>query len=779
MKFFKFFSLLIFLFVKVDYPGFTQLNKESLKDHLNKLKNTLPKERVVVITDRDVYSTGDVLWYSGITYDILKTEVVDYSTEMAINLYNSERMLLNSFKCALHQGIASGSMIIPQGLSNGVYFIEGFTPNSTEFNYYTRKILIKNSIAPPFVIEAQFQDKTYMVGNNLELNLNFKDFYNEPKKKVSYRVEFFDGRNKISEQSGTSGKDGKATIKYKIPTDLKTEYLSYGVTADFKKESSFLSGIIPVLPKEIYIDFYPVNGFMVNDLETEVYFFAYTAMGKSIQIEGDLMDSDEKVATISSDPHGIGSFSFRPKLGKNYYVKISNPVRMEKKFKLPEVHAKGISLEVLEQKEEYVKYRMKNGYIDPRLVYLVGQSRGEIIWFSEHDLVDEIDIEVDLRNVKSGIAQFALINAAERLEGEHILWINEKDAGQRQLNTEDNLMLRKRGKISIEAEIPDSGQLIFTAMNNPWQTSQLANYKACVVAFPYDLLEEPFSFCNYFTQNASDFGAVKNFLHLYTPRIFSWSNILNTKADLEQPTINNLVSENIYSIDLIKAMGTQWHESGMIFQNNLTGSDYFYASNPQYFKEYQKEIAEHTPSYKNLLQNGTPILQVLKLFKPYNLLGNKIVFVGSNNSLNYQDGALIVIDGVNRGTDASVLNTMSPYDVESINVSTNPSDIQRYTGLNSVGLIEIELKKGPKMIEKPVAKEENAEFYSPDYDKKSDNTEPDYRATLYWLNTRIPSPQKHEIVYFNSDLISDVIGKIIFIPDKGIPVEQIFEYRIK
>ena len=72
---------------------------------------------------------------------------------------------------------------------------------------------------------------------------------------------------------------------------------------------------------------------------------------------------------------------------------------------------------------------------------------------------------------------------------------------------------------------------------------------------------------------------------------------------------------------------------------------------------------------------------------------NKIIF-GGPTSVNAQGGALIVIDGSKLGDDVSVLNNISPKDVQDIKILTSLSDIQKYTGFNPVGVIEITLKKG-------------------------------------------------------------------------------------
>jgi hypothetical protein len=125
----------------------------------------------------------------------------------------------------------------------------------------------------------------------------------------------------------------------------------------------------------------------------------------------------------------------------------------------------------------------------------------------------------------------------------------------------------------------------------------------------------------------------------------------------------------------------------------------FYQKNRDLFTKIRiepvdREAAE--PAYKKYLQTATSLLEVLKIIKPYRLDGDKIIFPGGANSINAQDGALIVIDGQKMGTSASVLNSLSPHDVETINVSTSPVEIQRYTGLNSVGLIEIWTKRGER-----------------------------------------------------------------------------------
>jgi len=175
---------------------------------------------------------------------------------------------------------------------------------------------------------------------------------------------------------------------------------------------------------------------------------------------------------------------------------------------------------------------------------------------------------------------------------------------------------------------------------------------------------------------------------------------------------------------------------------------------PQWFRaknmhEYEMGIIDsrHPDSdemfYKKLLENGTPILDVIKTIKPYTMMGNRIIFAGANNSINFQQGALIVIDNIQMGEDVSVLRTISPTQVESINISTEPSEIHKYTGLNVVGVIEITMKgyePGSRLdAEVPrdrLIHDSYGEYIPgyPDYsiDKDQKSIRADYRRTIYW-----------------------------------------------
>ena len=91
----------------------------------------------------------------------------------------------------------------------------------------------------------------------------------------------------------------------------------------------------------------------------------------------------------------------------------------------------------------------------------------------------------------------------------------------------------------------------------------------------------------------------------------------------------------------------------------------------------------------------TDIFSMIEQKKPFRLANNKIMFISVGpNTNNAQDGALLVVNGMVLGQDASMIQYLNPIDVERINVSTDFVDIQRYTGFNTMGVIEIYTRTG-------------------------------------------------------------------------------------
>jgi len=191
----------------------------------------------------------------------------------------------------------------------------------------------------------------------------------------------------------------------------------------------------------------------------------------------------------------------------------------------------------------------------------------------------------------------------------------------------------------------------------------------------------------------------------------------------------------------------------------LYASNYF-KENPDFFKAISTSKVKgadkkpREPYWKKNLSTATNLLDILKTIRPFELMGgSKIVFRGQN-SFNFQDGALIVIDNQKMGTDASILTSINIHDVEDMEVYVNPVDMSRYTSLNSVGVIVITTKRGSSNNESVVADDSTNESlqkqFKPDF---IGNEKYDLKTTLQWIPVLFTDEKGEAVIPFKAGSI--------------------------
>ncbi len=264
--------------------------------------------------------------------------------------------------------------------------------------------------------------------------------------------------------------------------------------------------------------------------------------------------------------------------------------------------------------------------------------------------------------------------------------------------------------------------------------------------------------------------------------LFSFPNLDPASLDDFSAKATNPEGKRELNIDFVKNFEEGISEyvarlgRGSTLQYSDMGADAnYFRNNPDLFNKAPKIVRPNTvasDNQKKMLSTATSIMDVIKTIKPYKLMNNQIVFYGSENSINYQGGALIVLDGQQVGTDISAINNISPMEVESINVSTNPMDIQRYTGLNSVGIVEIFLKRGPQLTtseeEKKTSRGKDDNMGSNVFQSGPTNVRRDLRTTLQWIPELIVDETgEAEISVSSGKVISDFVIEVQGISENG------------
>lgn len=84
-------------------------------------------ERIVIHTDRQLYASGETIWFKVYTFEQGKNQLSDFSKVGYLALVNSKGTSISRVKVDLTQGMGYGTIELPTGLSNGKYTLQAYT----------------------------------------------------------------------------------------------------------------------------------------------------------------------------------------------------------------------------------------------------------------------------------------------------------------------------------------------------------------------------------------------------------------------------------------------------------------------------------------------------------------------------------------------------------------------------------------------------------------------------------------------------------------------------
>ncbi len=760
--------------------GIPELFKVKLNDYVKQF----PSHRAYMQLDKSVYNPGNSIWFKVIIADYFSGIPVDDSQKIKVNLQNPGNMMLVSLNYDVDHGQCEGHLPLPPTLTAGNYYVTVTGNNLPNKPLYFKEIVVKEAVVPAFIISADIPNKTYMPGDEIEGTVKFTDYYNEPLKNIEYEVIFNDGRRDVTVVHDKSDKSGTGIFKYKIPSKLPFGTVLFTVTANKKGEYELLEGLVPVTSETVFLRMWPEGGQLLAGIENKVTFQCIDAVGDPYDFEGQVLDSNGKVVVqVKSDDKGLGNFKIKPERNGKYTMRIVRPYLLDKIFDLPEVNNAGITMKILEKDQNEIKLQIRSPYKVGSTYYLIGMNGNKIFWSESITVEDNMTMNIPMPAEHNRILNFSLFNLTYVAESE-LSVMTSSNTYSCQIST-DKQEYEPRGKVVVSVKMSgiDPGMLeniTLTAVNRTWNEGISQLDLMHQLNFPVDF-EEDALLRNSWQNAAMTETDQADLMTFYHPTDIDWSAIMAVEQTLKPTQPEEYFIKNIQLKDKVLSTNTMNMDDKKIEYVNTTTDNYFLASNPGYISFLNTKVVKRKEGYKVLLENGISVKEVVNSIKPYSLENNKIIFMGSRNSLYYQDGALIVVDGMQLGTDASVLDNISPYDVDKIFVSTDPNDIQRYTGLNSVGLIEITTKRGGS-IENEVTKDydPNEQFQSPDYSSGSKDlhNNNDYRSTLYWDPKVQMQNNQATITFYNADLRDFVDLTVEAIDKKGNITSATASYKV-
>lgn len=113
------YSLLSFLCISIS--GLSPLLAQEKKEL------DIVSERIVIHTDRQLYASGETIWFKVYAFEQGKDKLSAYSRVAYLTLSNPKGTAISRIKIELENGLGVGTIELPTGLSNGKYILQAYT----------------------------------------------------------------------------------------------------------------------------------------------------------------------------------------------------------------------------------------------------------------------------------------------------------------------------------------------------------------------------------------------------------------------------------------------------------------------------------------------------------------------------------------------------------------------------------------------------------------------------------------------------------------------------
>ena len=145
--------------------------------------------------------------------------------------------------------------------------------------------------------------------------------------------------------------EGRVEFAFNLPA-----HIARGVgTVTIACGDETLRRTIPIVLRDLQVDFYPEGGDLIGGVSNRVYFQARTPANRPADIAGSVLDETGKTVarlkTLTDDQEpginqGQGSFTFTPQFKKRYTLRLDSPIGIDRTFALPSAKDKGIALTI-------------------------------------------------------------------------------------------------------------------------------------------------------------------------------------------------------------------------------------------------------------------------------------------------------------------------------------------------------------------------------------------------------------------------------------------------
>ncbi len=663
------------------------------------------QSNLYIHTDRDIYQPGDLLHFR-LFSDMPSITAGGFSLDLF--LIDQDGIISGQYNRILDSDAFADSIRLSGGLLNGVYTLLVKFPNMPIDLAFEKEILIQEFQLPTVLIVMNELQRVFTPGEKIEIPVSMITADGNSYSRKSFQYILKVDAVEIETGKGKTDKQGQATIEIQYPDVNSYSLVSLECIVE-QLGNIYSNGLIlPSSDLPLLVSFFPEGGLWIDGYDYKVGFTAHSLYGEPINIEGDIVDSDNKsLGSLRTSMAGYGQFAIKVNAAQPLYLKVTEPAWMACRIEMPKINSNGVVLRYSGKDDKDYLLNLINPVADTYMSLVTTVEQFGRICYQKKNLVQtEKEVSIPRNTLQSGMFYISVVNERDEVLAQRSLyhWGNRSQIPSfesKSVAVVDQVFAPKW------KSVPSLGDWL----NQGPELSKTGIGPAMIET--YLLTHNPKIMIRLADEDENEFVG-RSIVEKYRR-----SAVDQYVSELK---IQRFFNQHFQSEELEYAK--------FYTENRMVLNDLGYL--PQKMSPEQRT--------RRQLDQGKSVLSVIKTIRAYKVVNNQLVFRGTADSFNDPGGAVIVIDGVPKGANIQILEQLSPFDVESIKVSASISDIMKYAGMeDTAGVIIIETRKaggetvksitGPKQLYSPTI------LWNPIYKEveKLDIPETRFKGKL-WMN---------------------------------------------
>lgn len=436
---------------------FSSLSAQTMQDTIIanfSLLERIPKEKLYLHLDKPFYGAGEKIWFKGYLVNATTHQDNSQSNFIITELINRSDSIVERKKIRRDSLGFHNAFTLPATLPAGDYYLRGYSNwmlNEDPDFFFSRNIKIGNSIDNTIVssIEYQQEEDTHYTAK-IKFTSNVQAVFENTTIKYLYL------ENGKIKNKGKKKTDENGWISISLP-DLKSP-AARRIEVEFDDPQYIYKRTfhLPVFTNDFDVKFFPEGGALLSIPHQNVAFKAQGADGFSKEVEGFLFNSKgDTLTNFRSEHNGMGIFTMNPVNNETYYVTVRTNDSITKRFDLPAIEPKGISIAMSHYKQE-IRYEIQKTEATewPQKLFLLAHTRGKLA------ILQPINPKRTFGKMNDslfteGITHFMLIDEQGNALSERLIFVPDHKPNQWQI-TADQPTYGKREKVSLQIAAKDN-----------------------------------------------------------------------------------------------------------------------------------------------------------------------------------------------------------------------------------------------------------------------------------------------------------------------------------